>query len=746
MRPALLAWALAALSVVSAGPVPAAKGAAAVPETAPEPVADAQDYTEFNGIKVPPLKEIQGDEFDQTIQDGYWWVKFYSPYCGHCKAIAPLWQTLYEFYYTSDPLEGRTTGDRPDLRSANSFQGYYNFHFASLNCVAFGDVCRDHSVNAWPTFLLYKDGKFVEKYSGGKKMEDFSSYVEEVLERIKPGSRPRDGVRVPKAGATKGYGGPPLNSQAKDKDTVAAAEKQNDKEGGAGTAPAAEKGKDKVTNEKGHRGGAEAPLAAAPLAAEKQPAKVAKEKDNGDAAEVAQPEAESETATTSAALAFETARNGKTIDPAKPQATPNPQGLSVPLTAESFQKLVTNSQDSWFIKFYVPWCGHCQHLAPNWAQMAKEMEGRLNIGEVNCDESPRLCKDAKVSGYPTIYFFRGGERVEYNGLRGLGDLISFADKAVDSDVKYVDADAFKQMEETEEVIFVYFFDHATTSEDFAALDRLTLSLIGHAKIVKTDSPALANRFKISTWPRLLVSRDGRPSYYNALAPKDMRDFRKVLTWMQSVWRPLVPELTASNAKDIMQGKYVVLGILTRKSPDEFLQSRRELKNAALEWMDKQTQLFQLERQELRDSKQLRIEEAEDRNDQRALRQAKSIVISITEDDFRKGVNFAWVDGVFWERWLRSTYGIDVSKGERVIINDEDNRRYWDRTDSGAFIVPSRTSILETLPRVVSHPPRLTPKSTIGTPTIKKSLSRSSSGYFKLDGKDGLLGVANGKAD
>ena len=42
-----------------------------------------------------------------------------------------------------------------------------------------------------------------------------------------------------------------------------------------------------------------------------------------------------------------------------------------------------------------------------------------------------------------------------------------------------------------------------------------------------------------------------------------------------------------------------------------------------------------------------------------------------------------------------------------------NRRYWDETETGNYIVPSRTSILETLPRIVSNPPRLTPKSTIG---------------------------------
>lgn len=542
------------------------------------------------------------------------WVKHYSPYCGHCKAIAPHWQTLYEFYATSDPLEGLTKGGQPDLSSPNSFHGFYNFHFASLNCVAYGDVCQKNGIQAWPSFVLFKDGQVVEKYSGQRTMEAFSSYVEEKLEQIKPGSRPRTGVKVPKAGAKSAdHAVLPGTHSSKDKDPAAGA--------------------------------------------------AAGEKHNQQAAGLS-------TETSSALLASETAKNGRGLNK-KPSLPPNPKGVSVPLTAETFQKLVTNSQDSWFIKFYVPWCSHCQHLAPTWAEMAKEMEGKLNIGEVNCEQNSRLCKDAKVSAYPTIYFFRGGERVEYEGLRGLGDLLSFGEKALDSDVKYVDAATFKEMEETEEVIFVYFFDQATTSEDFAALDRLTLSLIGHAKIVKTESKILASRFKISTWPRLLVSRDGRPTYYNALAPKDMRDFRKVLNWMQSWWLPIVPELTASNAKDILTGRYVVLGVLSRDRPDEFLQSKRELKNAALEWMDKQKQAFQLERQEMRDSKQLRIEEAEDRNDQRALRQAKSRVISITEENFRKGVGFAWVDGVFWERWLRSTYGIDVSKGERVIINDEE---------------------------------------------------------------------------
>jgi protein disulfide-isomerase len=504
----------------------------------------------------------------------------------------------------------------------NTFTAYYNFHFGSLDCTAFGSACTAHGVSAFPTLILYNDGEELKRFEGARNMKDLSAFVEDVLETIRPGSRPIEGPNLPKAKDTTSpdYQGPELAPTASTGEKTSTTEKQKDK---------------KLTPEVSKD--AKAPIKT------KSPFKATPVKKK------------------------------KPTKPTKAPSTPNPLGKSLSFTAESFQNLVTMSQEPWFIKFYVPWCGHCQAMAPNWVQLAKEMKGRLNIGEVNCDVESRLCKDVRLRGFPTILFFRGGERVEYDGLRGLGDFVTYANKAIEigDGVKDVDASEFKEMEEKEEVIFVYFYDHATTSEDFAALERIPLSLIGHAKLVKTNSALLAERFKITTWPRLLVSRDGRATYYTALAPQDMRDFRKVLNWMQSVWLPIVPELTASNSREIMDGKLVVLGILTRERPDEFMIGKKEMKSAALEWMDKQTTAFQRERQELRDAKQLRIEEAEDRNDQRALRAAKSIRINMDKSE-QKEVGFAWVDGVFWERWIRTTYGIEVAKdGEKVVINDED---------------------------------------------------------------------------
>ncbi|KAI9657196.1 MAG: hypothetical protein M1829_006942 [Trizodia sp. TS-e1964] len=685
-------------------------------------VPDSISHTTFNGLDVPAMTELSGEKFKEQIKDGYWFVKYFSPNCPHCIAIAP----------TSNPVS--TPSNQKD--SLNNFHHFYNFHFASLDCIAFGDTCDAHKVNAFPTFSLYKNGELLKTFAGTKNLNNLSIFVEEALESIRPGSRPKEGVKLPEVGA----------SSTKAEATLETPVVKD----GAGATPSTEQ--------------------------------------NGNKEELPS-QTLSQSTTISATKTALSSKIASTLAPPKYVVTPNPLGSSVSLSAESFQDKVTTTQDPWFIKFYAPWCHHCQVLAPNWAQLGKEMKNKLNIGEVNCDIESRLCKDVKLKGYPTILFFRGGERVEYTGLRGFGDLLHFASKALEigDGIPDVDADTFKAMEENEEVIFVYFYDHATTSEDFIALDRLTLSLIGHAKLVKTKSLALAEKFRISTWPRLLVSRDGRASYYTALAPKVMRDYRRVFNWMKSVWLPIVPELTASNSREIMDGRLIVLGILTRDRPEDFIVSKREIKNAALEWMDKETKAFQLERQERRQSKQLRIEEAEDRNDQRALRAAKSIRINMDKSD-RREVGFAWVDGVFWERWVKTTYGIDVRNGERVVINDEDNHRYWDITDAGGFIVPSRTSILETLPKVVTSPPKLKPKSTSGSfGTIYFAARAASSqhpyfsmglivvlviaivlwgrgrirrargpnngpgtggGFFRLDGKDGLLSGngSNGKFD
>ncbi|KAI0204874.1 thioredoxin-like protein [Astrocystis sublimbata] len=609
-----------------------------------------KENTYFNGKRVPPLLELTADNFDTEVQASkFLVVKYFNPYCPHCQLFAPTYQTLYEFYYTS------TAADPDSPASKVAFEKAYDIRFGTLDCMVYGDLCTKHEITAYPRTTLYKDGEKVNFVGGAKSMETVSEMIEEALQKEYPGSRPKQLVLPePEAKTSPDF----AKKEPADKDASDKSELRR------------EKSKDKQ----------------------------AVDEEDDDTVSKSTKTSKSEVDKTK---------------PAKPSVTPNKQGTSVPLTAESFQNLVTMTQEPWFIKFYAPWCHHCQAMAPNWQQMAKEMKNKLNVGEVNCDIESRLCKDVRLRGYPTILFFKGGERVEYDGLRGFGDLLQYAEKALDicDGIQDVDATSLAELEKKEEVIFIYFYDQATVTEDFQALDRLPLSLIGRAKLVKTNDPQLYERFKITTWPRLIVSREGRPTYYTPLTPREMRDTHMVLSWMKSVWLPIVPELTASNAREIMDGKMVVLGILNRDNKDSFTGALHEMKEAANDWMDKQIQAFQLERQNLRDAKQLRLEEAEDRGDQRGVRAAKNIRINMDWSD-RKEVAFAWVDGTFWLRWIRTTYGIDPKDGDRVIINDEDNRRYWDQTISGYNIVPSRVSILETLSKVTVNPPSIKPKLTI----------------------------------
>jgi hypothetical protein len=79
MKPALWAWALASVftTVFAAPPGPEPRKGAVLSDDAvtgqtPAEGGEAVDYTVFDGIQVPPMKEIEGDKFAQTIKSGYW--------------------------------------------------------------------------------------------------------------------------------------------------------------------------------------------------------------------------------------------------------------------------------------------------------------------------------------------------------------------------------------------------------------------------------------------------------------------------------------------------------------------------------------------------------------------------------------------------------------------------------------------------------------------------------------------------
>ena len=108
---------------------------------------------------------------------------------------------------------------------------------------------------------------------------------------------------------------------------------------------------------------------------------------------------------------------------ALPMTTQQQEGSSVVILGEdNFEDLVTRKD--FFVKFYAPWCRHCQKMAPEWEALALDPE--INVGQVDCTVHTELAIEYKIGGYPTIILFRSdGQQVPYKGRRNVDSFTTF---------------------------------------------------------------------------------------------------------------------------------------------------------------------------------------------------------------------------------------------------------------------------------------------------------------------------------
>ncbi|KAF9966584.1 hypothetical protein BGZ70_001893 [Mortierella alpina] len=102
-------------------------------------------------------KSLTGNDFKSTIEQGTTFVKFYSPHCGHCQKLAPAWEQV--------------AVDHKDLQKTK------NFKIAEVDCTVEGDICDENGVEGYPTMKLFKAGKAIDAYDGGRSVAELSQYV-----------------------------------------------------------------------------------------------------------------------------------------------------------------------------------------------------------------------------------------------------------------------------------------------------------------------------------------------------------------------------------------------------------------------------------------------------------------------------------------------------------------------------------------------------------------------------------------
>lgn len=76
--------------------------------------------------------------------------------------------------------------------------------------------------------------------------------------------------------------------------------------------------------------------------------------------------------------------------------------------------LLNNLVESRFVVFYAPWCPHCIHYAPEYIRIAHEISDEvpsIKFFAVSCTAHKSLCKNEKITSYPTVLAIRAGANV-----------------------------------------------------------------------------------------------------------------------------------------------------------------------------------------------------------------------------------------------------------------------------------------------------------------------------------------------
>ncbi|XP_076619033.1 thioredoxin domain-containing protein pretaporter [Colletes latitarsis] len=99
---------------------------------------------------------LTGESFKHGIENGISFVKFFAPWCGHCKRLAPIWEDLGKKFFDNE-----------------------NVHIIKVDCTldASKELCNEQEVDGFPSLYLYRDGHKVSEYNDARNLDDLYEFV-----------------------------------------------------------------------------------------------------------------------------------------------------------------------------------------------------------------------------------------------------------------------------------------------------------------------------------------------------------------------------------------------------------------------------------------------------------------------------------------------------------------------------------------------------------------------------------------
>jgi len=234
------------------------------------------------------------------------------------------------------------------------------------------------------------------------------------------------------------------------------------------------------------------------------------------------------------------------------------------------------------VEFYAPWCGHCKALGPEFAKAAGTLKAEgsaVRLGKVDATEETELAQEYGVRGYPTIKFFKGGEKEspkEYSAGRQADDIVNWLKKrtgpAVDTLAEVTEAESLIA---DNEVAVIGFFKDAN-SADAKAYEKAA-ETTDDIPFAITSDDAIFSKYEVSKDSVILFKKfdEGRNTFDGELTKENL------LAFVKSNQLPLVIEFTEQTAPKIFGGeiKSHILMFLPKTAPD-FQDKMDQFKKAA----------------------------------------------------------------------------------------------------------------------------------------------------------------------
>lgn len=78
----------------------------------------------------------------------------------------------------------------------------------------------------------------------------------------------------------------------------------------------------------------------------------------------------------------------------------------------NFKNIVHDTTKDVLVKYYAPWCGHCKSLAPIYDKIAERILHNSNIVLAKCDATANEIEGVNIQGFPTIKFYPSNNKNE----------------------------------------------------------------------------------------------------------------------------------------------------------------------------------------------------------------------------------------------------------------------------------------------------------------------------------------------